>query len=82
MEGKKILEVFRTYTDAYLDYINNWLDYNKWAEYLGLSFTESQTLRMAVKEMRKDGREGSWIELDYYYNVVNNKDYSEIDAIF
>ena len=82
MEGKKILEVFRTYTDAYLDYVNNWLDYNNWAKHYGFTFTESQTLLNAVNEMRKDGREGTWIELDYYYNVVNNKDYTELNAIF
>ena len=82
MEGKKILEVFRTYTDAYLDYINNWLDYNNWAKHYGFTFTESQTLLNAVNEMRKDDRESPWMVLDYYYNVVNNKDYSEIDAIF
>ena len=82
MEGKKILQVFRTYTDAYLDYVNNWLDYNKWAEYYGFSFTESQTLLNAVNEMRKEGIEGTWMELDFYYNKINNKDYTELDAIF
>lgn len=82
MEGKKILEVFRTYTDAYLDYVNNWLDYNNWAEYYGFSFTESQTLLNAVNEMRKFNRDGFWAELDYYYNVANNKGYTEINAIY
>lgn len=80
MRDKKILEVFRTYTDAYLDYLNNWLNYHNWVEYYGFSFAESQSLLNAVDEMRKDN--GKWRELDYYYNVVTNKEYTEIDAIF
>lgn len=82
MKGKKILEVFRTYTDAYLEYVNNWLDYNKWANWYEIDYAESQKLLDAVNEMRKSGKDGSWSELDYFYNVVNNNEYTEIDAIF
>ena len=82
MKGKKILQVFRTYTDAYLEYVNNWLDYNKWANWYEIDYAESQKLLDAVNEMRKSGKDGSWRELDYFYNVVNNKEYTEIDAIF
>lgn len=82
MEGKKILQVFRTYTDAYLEYVNNWLDYNKWANWYEIDYAESQKLLDAVNEMRKSGKDGSWSELDYFYNVVNNNEYTEIDAIF
>lgn len=82
MKGKKILQVFRTYTDAYLEYVNNWLDYNKWANWYEIDYAESQKLLEAVNEMRKSGKDGSWSELDYFYNVVNNKEYTEIDAIF
>lgn len=82
MKGKKILQVFRTYTDAYLEYVNNWLDYNKWANWYEIDYAESQKLLDAVNEMRKSGEDGSWSELDYFYNVVNNKEYTEIDAIF
>lgn len=32
--------------------------------------------------MRKFNRDGFWAELDYYYNVVNNKGYTEKDAIY
>ncbi|MBQ2395419.1 MAG: hypothetical protein II304_00065 [Bacteroidales bacterium] len=82
MKGKKILQVFRTYTDAYLEYVNNWLDYNKWANWYEIDYAESQKLLDAVNEMRKSGKDGSWSELDYFYNVVNNNEYTEIDAIF
>ena len=82
MKGKKILQVFRTYTDAYLEYVNNWLDYNKWANWYDIDYAESQKLLNAVNEMRKSGKDVSWSELDYFYNVVNNKEYTEIEAIF
>ena len=82
MKGKKILQVFRTYTDAYLEYVNNWLDYNKWANWYEIDYAESQKLLDAVNEMRKSGKDGYWSELDYFYNVVNNNEYTEIDAIF
>lgn len=82
MKGKKILQVFRTYTDAYLEYVNNWLDYNKWVNWYEIDYAESQKLLNAVNEMRKSGKDGSWSELDYFYNVVNNNEYTEIDAIF
>lgn len=82
MKGKKILQVFRTYTDAYLEYVNNWMDYNKWANWYEIDYAESQKLLDAVNEMRKSGKDGSWSELDYFYNVVNNNEYTEIDAIF
>ena len=82
MKGKKILQVFRTYTDAYLEYVNNWLDYDRWAEWYEIDYAESQKLLDAVNEMRKSGKDGSWSELDYFYNIVNNYEYTEIDAIF
>lgn len=82
MKGKKILQVFRTYTDAYLEYVNNWVDYDRWAEWYEIDYAERAKLLAAVKELRKSGKEGSWRELDYFYNVVNNKEYTEVEAIF
>lgn len=82
MKGKKILQVFRTYTDAYLEYVNNWVDYDRWTNWYEIDYAESQKLLDAVNEMRKSGKDGSWSELDYFYNVVNNNEYTEIDAIF
>lgn len=72
---KKILEVFRTYADAYLEYVNNWIDYDNFAEYYELDSMESSMLLDAVIEMKK--HEGKWAELDYYYNVVSNKNYKQ-----
>lgn len=82
MRNKKILEVFRTYTDAYLEYVNNWVDYDRWAEWYEIDYAERQKLLDAVNEMRKSGKDGSWSELDYFYNVVNNNEYTEIEATF
>lgn len=82
MKGKKILEVFRTYTDAYLEYANNWIDYDNWAEFYEIDYAESQKLINAVNEMHKREKGDSWRELDYFYNVVNNKEYTEVEAIF
>lgn len=72
---KKILEVFRTYTDAYLEYVNNWIDYDNFVEYYELDSIESYMLLDAVTETKANN--GKWTELDYYYNVVSNKNYKQ-----
>lgn len=77
---KKILEVFRTYTDAYLEYVNNWIDYDNFVEYYGLDSSESSMLLDAVVETK--AHKGKWVELDYYYNVVSNKNYIQKQSIF
>ena len=77
---KKILEVFRTYTDAYLEYVNNWINYDDFVECYELDSIESSMLLDAVTEMKK--HEGKWIELDYYYNVVSNKNYKQKKSIY
>lgn len=77
---KKILEVFRTYADAYLEYVNNWIVYDGFVEYYELDRGESFMLLDAVIQMKV--HEGKWIELDYYYNVVSNKNYIQKQTIF
>lgn len=81
MEGKKILEVFRTYTDAYLDYVNNWISYDTWAEFYGFDQNERERLLSAVSLMKSQDCL-RWTELDYYYHIANNKDYTETTSIF
>lgn len=77
---KKILEVFRTYTDAYLEYVNNWIDYDEFVEYYELDSIESYMLLDAVVETK--AQKGKWTELDYYYNVVSNKNYKQKQSIY
>ena len=77
---KKILEVFKTYTDAYLEYVNNWIDYDNFAEYYELDKGESFMLLDAVIQTK--AHEGKWTELDYYYNVVSNKNYKQKQSIY
>jgi hypothetical protein len=62
--------------------VNNFVSYDTFVSFYNLDFSESQSLLIAVEKMRKDGRDGTWMELDYYYNVVNNKNYTKLDAIF
>lgn len=77
---KKILEVFRTYADAYLEYVNNWIDYDGFVEYYELDRGESFMLLDAVIQTKV--HEGKWTELDYYYNVVSNKNYIQKQSIY
>lgn len=77
---KKILEVFRTYADAYLEYVNNWIDYDNFAELYELDSMESSMLLDAVVEMK--AQKGKWTELDYYYNIVSNKNYIQKQLIY
>lgn len=82
MKSKKILEVFRTYTDAYLEYVNNWINIGNFAEFYGFSEMETQRLLDAVKLMRENNIDGRWVELDYYYNKLHNRDCSEPNISF
>lgn len=77
---KSILSVFRTYTDAYLEYVNNWATIEAFREFYSLSSDELSILLRAVSELRVNG--GKWSELDYYYNAAWNVEYSEKSAIY
>ena len=77
---KTILSVFRTYTDAYLEYVNNWTTVEAYRDFYSLSSDELNILLHAVSELRANG--GKWSELDYYYNAVWNVEYSEKSAIY
>lgn len=77
---KKILEVFRTYTDAYLEYVNNWIDYDNFVEFYELDSGESFMLLDAVIQTKANN--GKWTELDYYYNVVSNNNYIQKQLIY
>lgn len=73
--AKKIYEVFQTATDAYLEYVNNFLTKERFTEYFDLDEKEVDNLFYAVKDARDN--ETSWVTLDYYFNRINNKKYSQ-----
>ena len=73
--AKKIYDVFQTATDAYLEYFNNFITKEGFAEFFDLDEKEVDNLFYAVKDVREN--ETSWVALDYYFNKLNNKKYSE-----
>lgn len=77
---KKILEVFRTYCDAYLEYLNNFLTSSCFCDYYELDKTEFNCLVKAVAEVEKHN--GRYCEIDYYYNTITNSEYTEKKAIY
>ena len=77
---KTILSVFRTYTDAYLEYVNNWTTVDSFRDYYSLSADEFSMLLRAVSELRANG--GKWSELDYYFNMIQNTEYQEKASIY
>lgn len=75
MEKKKILQVFRTATDAYLEYANNFVTKESFAEFFNLDETEVDNLFKAYKKVRD--KEGIYSEMDYEFQILTNSDYSE-----
>lgn len=75
MEKKKILQVFRSATDAYLEYVNNFITKEKFTEFFELDETEVDNLFAAAQEVRE--KRGLYSETDYFFQKLNNKDYSE-----
>ena len=61
---KKILDVFNTATDAYLEYVNNFLTKEKFTEFFDLEEEEVDNLFYAAQETKEN--ELSWVCLDYY----------------
>lgn len=73
--AKKIYEVFQTATDAYLEYVNSFLTKERFTEFFNLDEKEVDNLFYAVKDVRE--HEMFWVTLDYYFNKLNNQNYSE-----
>lgn len=75
MEEKKILQVFRTATDAYLEFKNNFITREAFVEFFNLDGKEVDNLFAAAKAVKDS--QGVYLEIDHYFQVMNNKDYSE-----
>ena len=73
----KILDVFNTYCDAYLEYVNNFTTKEFYAEYYDLDENEVNKLFEAAKLLKEKEFPRPWYALDYFYNKVANEDYAE-----
>lgn len=71
----KIYQVFNTATDAYLEYVNNFLSKEVFTDYYELDESEVDNLFLAAQETKE--LESSWVALDYHFNKLNNEEYSE-----
>ena len=72
---KKILQVFNTATDAYLEYMNNFITREAFTDFFELDETEVERLFEAVKEVKSGN--GQWLSIDYYFTKATNTEYSE-----
>lgn len=72
---KKIYQVFNTATDAYLEYVNNFLTKERFTEFFGLDELEVERLFDAAGEASEN--ELRWFSIDYYFQKMNNRKYSE-----
>lgn len=72
---KKILEVFRTYCDAYLTYLNEFISVEAFESFYDLDPNEVNALMVAAKATRAEN--GSYREIDWSMNRTTNTKYSE-----
>lgn len=75
MERKKIYQVFNTATDAYLEYVNNFISRQKFADFFNLEELEVARLFEAAREVKENNLH--WVAIDYYFQKKNNRKYSE-----
>ena len=72
---KKIYQVFNTATDAYLEYVNNFVTKERFIEFFSLDKLEADRLFDAAGEVKEN--ELHWFAIDYYFQKMNNRKYSE-----
>lgn len=72
---KKIYQVFNTATDAYLEYVNNFVTKERFIEFFSLDELEADRLFDAAREVKEN--ELHWFAIDYYFQKMNNRKYSE-----
>lgn len=75
MKRKKVYQVFNTATDAYLEYVNNFLTKERFAEFFYLDELEVERLFDAAKDVKENNLH--WFAIDYYFQKMNNKKYTE-----
>ena len=72
---RKILEVFRTYCDAYLEYLNCFYTVEAFESFYDLDPNEVNALMVAARATRSEG--GSYREIDWSMNRTINTEYTE-----
>lgn len=77
---KRILQVFRTYCDCYLEFVNNWISGSSFCEFYGINPDEWLQVVKAAKMVKNEG--GRYSEIDYYFNIGTNEFFTEKSAIF
>lgn len=73
----KLLDVFRTYCDAYLTYLNEFVTVDAFVSFYDLDEDEFNTLRVAYLSVRARG--GTYREIDWEMNCLVNTNYTEKD---
>ena len=71
----KILSVFRTYCDAYLTYLNEFITVDAFESFYDLDPNEVNALMVAAKATRAEG--GTYREIDWSMNRTINTKYTE-----
>ena len=74
--AKKILEVFNTATDAYLEYLNEFVSQDSFADFYDLDEEEVETLFAARRELDFND---PFACIDYHFNKLKNKNYTETE---
>ncbi|MCR4773046.1 MAG: hypothetical protein K5854_01635 [Prevotella sp.] len=71
--AKKILSVFSTAADAYLEYVNSGSTMEEFMEAFNLERNEVQRLIVAAHRARKitTHYKGKWLDLDYWFNQTH-----------
>lgn len=77
---KRILDVFNTYADAYLEYVNEFISMNAFIEHYELDKTEVDILFEAAKDVKAENMK--WLAIDYFFNKRVNCNYSEKNIHF
>lgn len=72
---KKIYQVFNTACDAYLEYVNNFLTKERFTDFFDLNELEVDRLFDAAKDARDNNL--PYLSIDYYFQKMNNRKYSE-----
>lgn len=75
MEKKKILQVFRSATDAYLEFKNNFITREVFVEFFNIDNGEADNLFTAARFVID--QQGMYSEIDHFFQILNNKDYTE-----
>lgn len=76
--AKKILEVFNTATDAYLEYLNEFVSQDSFADFYNLDKEEVETLFAARRELDYNDPL-PFCCIDYHFNKLTNKNYQETE---